>query len=217
VGAPRGMSHRRRAHGEGAAIRVGSGHRRRAQWRRPAAARSRSASARGRSAPLGLEPPPHASIHAVAIVGGGREETHAAWPRSVVDRPQSTPTNTEERLHLQHGAGGGHHLGHAYERAAVEVGVEEGTDEVIPHGDGAEDLRGRERRVEKGVGVEPGTAPSSPLSNREREEPPLTKTVWLSWKFHCRRRGCTKLCPSTVRERERIRTPHGDKAAPAWG
>jgi hypothetical protein len=48
-----------------------------------------------------------------------------------------------------------------------------------------------------------------------REEPPSTKTVWLPRKFHCRR--CTALCPSTVRERERIRTPHGDKAALTWG
>jgi hypothetical protein len=47
------------------------------------------------------------------------------------------------------------------------------------------------------------------------------KTVWLPWKFHCRRRSCTTLRPSTVRERERIRTdracmgirprPRGDK------
>jgi hypothetical protein len=57
-----------------------------------------------------------------------------------------------------------------HERAAVKVGVEEGADEVILHGDGVEDLRGRERRVEKGTAVEPGTAPSPPPSNREREE-----------------------------------------------
>jgi hypothetical protein len=37
----------------------------------------------GRSAPLGLEPPPQASIHAVTIVGDGREEAHAAWPLPV--------------------------------------------------------------------------------------------------------------------------------------
>jgi hypothetical protein len=144
-GTPRGRSYHRHAHREGDTIRVGSGRHHRAQWRRLAAARSRSASARGRSAPLGLEPPPQASSHAVAIIGGGREEAHTAWPRSATDRPQSTTTDTEERLHLQHGAGGGHHRGRAHERATVEVGVEEGADEVIPHGDGAEDLRGRER------------------------------------------------------------------------
>jgi hypothetical protein len=96
-------------------------------------------------------------------------------------------TDTEERLHLQHGVGGGHHRGRAHERATVEVGIEEGADEVIPHGDGAEDLRGREQRVEKGAAVEPGTMSSLLPSNREREEPPSqwreeprsTKTVWL--------------------------------------
>jgi hypothetical protein len=109
---PRGRSHR--AHGEGAAIRVGSGRHRRAQWRRPATARSRSASAPGRSEPLSLEPPPQASIHAIAIVGGGREEAHAAWLQSAADRPQSTPTDIEECLHLQDGAGGGHHRGRVH-------------------------------------------------------------------------------------------------------
>jgi hypothetical protein len=128
------------AHGEGAAIRVGSGRRHHAQWRRPAAARSRSASARGRSAPLSLEPPSQTSIHVVAIVGGGREEAHTAWLRSAADRPQSTLTDTEERLRLQHSARGGHHRGHAHERAAVKVGIVEGTNEVTPHGNGAEDL-----------------------------------------------------------------------------
>jgi hypothetical protein len=161
----------------GAAIRVGSGRCHHAQWRRPAAARSRSASARGRSTPLSLEPPSQTSIHAVAIVGGGREEAHTAWPQSAADRPQSTLTDTEERLRLQHGAGGGHHRGHAHERAAVEVGIVEGTGEVILHGNGAEDLRGRERRVEKGAVVELGTTSSPPSSNREREEPLSTKTV----------------------------------------
>jgi hypothetical protein len=43
------------------------------------------------------------------------------------------------------------------------------------------------------------------------------KMAWLPQKFHCRRHSCTTLRPSTVRERERIRTPHGDKAAPARG
>jgi hypothetical protein len=111
-----------------------------------------------------------------------------------------------------------------HERAAIEVGVEEGADEVILHGDGAEDLRGRERRVEKGAAVEPGTALSPPPSNWEREEPPSQwreelpsmKTVWLPRKLHYRWRSCTTLCPSTVREQERIRTPHGDKATPPW-
>jgi hypothetical protein len=85
-----------------------------------------------------------------------------------------------------------------HERAAIEVDIEEGANEVISHGDGAEDLRGREQRVEKGATIEPGTAPSSPSSNREREEPPSIKTVWLPWKFHYRWRSCTTLRPSTV-------------------
>jgi hypothetical protein len=76
-----------------------------------------------------------------------------------------------------------------------------------------------------GTVVEPGTTLSPPPSNREREEPPSQwreeppslKTVWLSWKFHSRWRSYTTFHPSMVRERERITTPHGDKAAPAWG